>query len=431
MLNGIRTAVSAFAMATVVAIAASGCGEDDGGGNAAADPANVSGTVTYWDTASEAEAPAYEKLIDAFEKKYPKITVNRVYVPFDQALQKFKTAAQAKKGAPDVLRSDVGWTPGFASLGYLAPLDGTPALTDTGDYLEGPLKGAKLNGKTYAAPQVTDTLALLYNKEILAAAGIAEPPATWEEVQDAAEKIKQRVPGVTTTYVNPDSYYAWPFLFGEGGDMVDVDARRITVNSPESIKGVQAAVDLIDSGAANVPDTTEGYNNMQAQMASGKLAMIVNGPWATGDLLKGSAFTGKEANLGIAPIPGGTAGFGAPTGGHNLAVYAASRNLDASYLFVAFMNAPENQAEIAVANDTLPTRKSAYTDEVTADPVRAAFKDTLDAAQPRAPLATGDLFANFNEHYAKILTGEVSVRDGLNATAKDWKSKYLKDYELL
>ncbi|NGN62953.1 extracellular solute-binding protein [Streptomyces sp. A7024] len=432
MHQGIRLRRSALpwtAALAALALAATACGGSDSEGGGAKNPADVSGSITWWDTAGKAEAPVYEKLVAAFEKKYPKIDVKRVEVPFDQAQQKFKTAARAKKGAPDVLRSEVGWTPGFAALGYLAPLDDTPAVAGKDDYLEGPLQGARFEGRTYAVPQVTDTLGLLYNKAILKKAGISEPPKTWKEIEAAAKKLKAKTPGVTATYVNPDSYYSWPFLYGEGGDMVDAAAKKITVNSPASVKGIEAATSLIDSGAAKRPDTTEGYNNMQAQMGSGKLAMIVDGPWATAGLLKSPAFKGKPENLGIAPIPGGSKTAGAPTGGHNLAVYAASEKLDASYLFVKFMNSADSQAKAAVANSTLPTRESAYRGEVTADPVRAAFRKALESAKPRPQITvSGELFASFNQNYAKILTGSSSVQDGLDATAKEWKSSYLKDF---
>ena len=429
-----RRGISAAAVVAALALAVTACGSGSGDGEAGSagrkDPDSISGSITWWDTSNEAEGPAYQALVEEFTKKYPKIKVKRVAVPFDQAQQKFKTAAQSGKGAPDVIRSEVGWTPGFASLGYLQPLDGTPALDGLEDYLAGPVEGTKYQGKTYAVPQVTDTLALLYNKEIFKKAGIAEPPDTWGEIAEAAKKIKAKVPGVTATYINPDAYFAWPFLYGEGSDLVDVEKKEITLNSPEGIRGIQTAVDLIASGAAPKPDTTEGYNNMQAGMASGKIAMIVNGPWAVADILKGKAFKDNKDNLGIVPVPGGEGGrTGAPTGGHNLAVYAGSANLDASYLFVKFLNSAENQAKIALKNGTLPTRTSAYTEEVLSDPVTRAFKEALDMAKPRPPLPQGgDLFADFAQNYAKILRGDISVKAGLDATAKAWKQKYLKDY---
>ena len=48
-------------------------------------------------------------------------------MPFDQAQNKFKTAAESGSGAPDILRAEVAWVPEFASLGYLYALDGTAA----------------------------------------------------------------------------------------------------------------------------------------------------------------------------------------------------------------------------------------------------------------------------------------------------------------
>lgn len=41
------------------------------------------------------------------------------------------------------------------------------------------------NGQTYALPLSIDTLALIYNKSLLAAAGVVTPPKTWEELQIA------------------------------------------------------------------------------------------------------------------------------------------------------------------------------------------------------------------------------------------------------
>ena len=58
-------------------------------------------------------------MVKEFEKANPDIKVKYVNVPFDQAQNKFDTAAGAK-GAPDVLRSEVGWTPAFAKKGFFA-----------------------------------------------------------------------------------------------------------------------------------------------------------------------------------------------------------------------------------------------------------------------------------------------------------------------
>ncbi len=133
------------------------------------------GTVTWWDTSNVTnEAPTYKAIAEDFEKANPDVKVKYVNVPFDEAQNKFKTAAGAS-GAPDVMRSEVAWTPEFAKLGYLAPLDGTAALEDEDDFQPSLIEQAKYEGKTYAVPQVTDTLALFYNKKMFEKAGSSRP----------------------------------------------------------------------------------------------------------------------------------------------------------------------------------------------------------------------------------------------------------------
>ncbi|MBM9505382.1 extracellular solute-binding protein [Actinacidiphila acididurans] len=422
-----RRGISAVALAAAIVLGVTACGSGSGGAGdsakaAAADPASVSGTITYWDTSdAKNEAPAYQALVKDFEAKYPKIKVTYQNVDFTTVEQKFKAAAQSGKGAPDVIRTDVGLIPEYASLHYIAPLDGTAALGSTQDFLPGPLNTTKYDGKTYGVPSVTDTLGLLWNKRIFARAGIAKPPATWDELIADSATIKAKVPGVTGTYVNPDSYFLFPLLFGEGADLADPAAKKVTINSPQAVAAVTEAKKIYDTSSMKV-DFANAYDNMQTSFRTGKVAMIVQGPWSVSDDLTGSAFQGKESDLGYAPVPAGSGGKAlAPTGGHDLAVYQGSRNLAAAYLFTEFMTSSASQQQIALKNGTLPTRTSAYTAQVLKNPVIAGFRPIMATARPRVALPqVGSLFTPLQQEYIKILQGQSSVRDGLNAAAKQF-----------
>jgi arabinogalactan oligomer/maltooligosaccharide transport system substrate-binding protein len=386
------------------------------------------GTVTWWDTSDATnEAPKFKELITKFEAQYPKIKVNYVNVPFDQARDKFKTAAQSGAGAPDVMRAEVAWTPEFASLGYLQALDGTPALDKADDYLPGPVGSTKFGGKTFAVPQVTDALALLYNKKLLADAGITNPPATMADLKAAGLALKKK--GVDGVYLNPGSYFLLPFIYSEGGDLLDVANKKVTVNSAEAVKGLQTVQDLIASGAAAKPAFTDGYNNMQTSFKEGKVGMVINGPWSVADDLSGKAFSDK-GNLGIAPIPAGSGGkAGSPVGGHNYAIYAGSHVIPAAELFVAFMNSAESQAFLAKNLGLLPTRVSAYALPGASDsPIVAAFKPVLEKATTRPAIPEGgSLFTPLDTEYVKVLSGKENAQAGLDAVAAEYK-KLLKDW---
>ncbi|AXI76711.1 extracellular solute-binding protein [Peterkaempfera bronchialis] len=429
-----RRGMAATALVAALAVSMAACGSDGGGSSsgksdskAAADPASVSGTVTYWDTSDATkEAPAYKELIAQFEQKYPKIKVNYQNIPFGDIEQKFKATAQSGKGAPDVMRADVGLIPEYASLMYLAPLDGTAALATTEDFLAGPMDTTKYNGKTYGVPSVTDTLGLLYNKDLFKKAGIAAPPKTWDEFKKDSAVIKEKT-GAYGTYMNPDAYFLLPFLFGEGADMADAQAKKITINSPEAVKALTVAKDIYTSSSMKV-DFASAYDNMQKAFTTGKVAMLIQGPWSTGDDYAGAAFKDKD-NLGYAPVPAGSTGKAeAPTGGHDLVVYAGSKSLDASYLFTQFMTSAESQASIAVKTGTLPTRTSAYTDEVKANPSIAGFQSILDTARPRVALPqVGSLFTPLQQSYVKILQGSATPQQGADEAAKEFK-KLLPDF---
>ena len=56
------------------------------------------------------------------------------------------------------------------------------------DYVSAIAEDIIINGQTYGLPMAMDTMALYYNKEILDRAGIAVPPATWEELLESVKK---------------------------------------------------------------------------------------------------------------------------------------------------------------------------------------------------------------------------------------------------
>ncbi|MGW5127925.1 extracellular solute-binding protein [Streptomyces sp. NPDC004069] len=409
-----RRGIAATALVASFALAATACGgSDSNNGGKAGGPV----TITWWDTSNATnEAPTYQALAKQFEAANKGIKVKYVNVQFDQAQNKFDTAA-GSKGAPDVLRSEVGWTPAFAKKGYFVPLDGTEALADQDKFQPNLIKQAQYEGKTYGVPFVTDTLALVYNKALFEKAGITEAPKTWDELKTAAAKIKDKT-GVDGYWGSTQAYYAQSFLFGEGTDTVDADAKKITMNSPAAKKAYGTWLGLFDGKGLHKADTTaDAYAHIQDAFINGKVAAIVQGPWEITNFYGGSAFKDKS-NLGIATVPGGSAGkAGAPTGGHNLSVYAGSdkAHQDAALKFVKFMTSPESQATIALKNSTLPTRDDAYTEEVKADPGIAGYQGVLPAAQPRPALPEyGSLWGPLDTELAKVAAGKESLDKGLS-----------------
>ncbi|MFE3386208.1 extracellular solute-binding protein [Streptomyces anulatus] len=422
-----RRGITATALVAALALAATACGSDDesGGGKSSGE---LSGTVTWWDTSSVgSEDKVFKKLAEGFEKKHPKVDVKYVNVPFGDAQNKFKNAAQAGDGAPDVIRSEVAWTPDFANLGYLAPLDGTPALKNQDDFLKQAVASTKYEDKTYAVPQVIDSMGIFYNKKLLKEAGV-EAPANLDDLKTAGKKIKDKT-GKTGLYLRGDDpYYFLSFLYGEGGDLVDAGSKSVSVDQPEGVKAFKAVKALVDDGTAKT-DASDGWENMMQAFKNGDVAMMINGPWAVADTLTGKEFTGKD-NLGIAPVPAGSTAQGAPQGGHNLAVYAGSKNLDASYAFVEYMTSVDSQATAAGELNLLPTRTSAYAKQEAVDSeIVGFFKPVVETAVERPWIPEGgSLFAPLGIEYTKVLTGQTTPEKAAEATGDEYR-KLLKDWK--
>ncbi|MEW2485626.1 extracellular solute-binding protein [Streptomyces sp. NPDC048411] len=423
-----RRGITATALVAALALAATACGGDDKSDGTSKGSGELSGTVTWWDTSTVgSEDKVFKKIAEDFEKKHPKVDVKYVNVPFGEAQNKFKNAAQSGSGAPDVIRSEVAWTPEFADLGYLAPLDGTPALQKPDDFLKQAAASTKYKGKTYAVPQVIDSMGIFYNKKIFKEAGV-EVPTTIAQLKTVSKKIKDKT-GKTGLYLRgDDAYWFLSFLYGEGGDLVDASTKSVTVDNADGVKAMKVVKDLVDSGAAKT-DATDGWENMQSSFKDGKVAMMINGPWAVADTYAGKEFKDK-ANLGVAPVPAGSAGQGAPQGGHNLAVYAGSKNLDASYAFVDYMTSAETQAKVTKELNLLPTRTSAYTrEEVVDNEIVTFFKPVVDTAVERPWIPeTGSLFAPLVTEYTKVLTGQTTPEKGAKSTGDSYR-KLLKGWK--
>ncbi|MEV7864970.1 extracellular solute-binding protein [Streptomyces sp. NPDC088124] len=423
-----RRGITATALAAILALAATACGGDEGSGGSKSSGGELSGTVTWWDTSTVgSEDKVFKKLAEGFREKHPKVEVKYVNVPFGDAQNKFKNAAQSGSGAPDVIRSEVAWTPEFADLGYLAPLDGTPALKDEKDFLPQAAASTEYDGKTYAVPQVIDSMGVFYNKKIFKDAGV-EVPKTVAELKTVSKTIKEKT-GKTGLYLRgDDAYWFLSFLYGEGGNLVDAGSKTVTVDNPAGVKAMNVVKDLVDSGAAKT-DATDGWENMQASFKDGDVAMIINGPWAVADTYGGAQFKDK-ANLGIAPVPAGSVAQGAPQGGHNLAVYAGSKNLDASYAFVEYMTAAQSQATVAEQLSLLPTRTSVYAMPGVADnEIVGFFKPVVDKAVERPWIPeTGSLFAPLVTEYTKVLTGQSTPEKGVETTGDAYR-KLLKGWK--
>ncbi|MDT0344619.1 extracellular solute-binding protein [Streptomyces litchfieldiae] len=420
-----RRSIGTTAVVAALALAATACGsdgDDEGGsGGGGSESGELTGTVTYWDTSNETEAEVFEAVAKEFEELHPGVTVEYVNIGFDDAQNRFKNAAGANE-APDVMRTEVAWVADFASLGYLYPLDDTAALDNQEDFLDEAWASTQYDGQTYAVPQVTDTLALFYNKSLLADAGV-EVPTSLAEIEESTAAFEDA--GTTPLYVRGDDpYWFLPFLYGEGGDLVDAEAQEVTVDNEAGVAAFEQMQGLIDSDAA-ITDTSEGWENMMSSFANGDVAMMINGPWAIADA---TAALGED--LGVAPVPAGGSAQGAPLGGWNYGVYAGTPDADASFEFVKYMSSAETQQRITEELSLLPTRDSVYLEpSVQENEMVSFFAPAVDVAHERPWIPEAQsLFEPLRISIEAMLTGSASPEEAAADTGDAYR-ELLEDWQ--
>lgn len=385
---------------------------------------------------NQEETLTLNSIILEFENENPQIKIAAQSVPFDQAQNKFKTVAQAGQ-APDIFRSEIAWTTEEAALGYLAPLDNLISEEVLKDYLTSPLNYNYYQGKLWGLPQVTDCLALLYNKRLFKEFNL-KIPKNLKEFTDIAQKLTldEKKRNANDPHFNPDkvmqygfyfpgkAYWYQVFMWAFGGGLIDPLKQKILINNQGSLRALNFLLSLKRKYKC-VPqemDIQNAYDNMMAGFKEGKYAMIFNGPWSTSDILQGKEFKDSR-NLGVAIIPKGEGGYGSPIGGHNYVISRNCKNIESAYKFISFLNSPENQIKFALKNNLLPTRLSSYKLlEKYKNPILLGFKAQLDVAKNRPIVPQASLiYIEFEPNIQAALLEDKTPQEALNDIAWNWK----------
>lgn len=386
-------------------------------------------TLTFWQTMNDQETTTLTGLVNQWNAAHPDIQVNMTYVNFSDHAQKFMTAAQAGQ-APDIMRADTAPdVQGWAAQGLLTDLTPMVSAANKADFVQAALRGAMYNGHIYAIPQTVDALALFYNKAMFKQAGIKTPPATLAQLAADCQKFGAGK-GI---FINADSYWIQPWIWGYGGGLVDMAKKQILVANNKSIAGWSAFNSLFQNKCAFAnKDYSNSYGNMQTAFKNGQVAMIVNGPWSTADVLAGPAFK-SSTNFQVAVLPPGPGGQGSPIGGASFVVSRNSQHAKEAYQFISWLTAPGQEAAFATKNNDLPSRVSAYAiPSVRKNRLIVQFLKQMKVATDRsAGTQGGQLYTDFTPAVQSMLSGKLTPAKAAAQVAAAWKTKLFPSFTVV
>ena len=229
-----------------------------------------------------------QKVGDEFTKK----TGVKVVVEHpEDAPGKFQAAAEEGKG-PDIWIWAHDRVGEWADSGVINAVTPGKKIKDQID--EKAWQAFTIKGKVWAYPVAIEAVSLIYNKNL-----IKTPPKTFEEIFALDKKfVAQGKKAILWDYTN--TYFTMPMLAANGGYAFKMNAdgtydqKDTGVNNAGAIKGAELLTKMVKEGVMPKGAT---YADMEAQMAQGKLAMMISGPWAWDNLKK------AKINFGVAKLP--------------------------------------------------------------------------------------------------------------------------------
>ena len=144
-----------------------------------------------------------------------------------QAREQLVRRLGAEDSTIDVIGMDVVWTAEFANAGWLREFTGSEAQKVTKGTFDSVVDTARFEGKLYGAPFNSNTQLLWYRTD-----EIKQPPKTWEEMIDEAEKIGPSGGLIQVQANQYEGYTAWfnALLESAGGQILSGPE---TVDLPE------------------------------------------------------------------------------------------------------------------------------------------------------------------------------------------------------
>ncbi|MER6096447.1 family 1 glycosylhydrolase [Streptomyces sp. NPDC001728] len=185
-------ATGAVTLSLVLTAAACGGGSPAGGSGSG----GGTRTLTYWASNQGANLEVDKKVLrpelDRFEKQTG-IKVKLEVIPWSDLLNRILTATTSGQG-PDVLNIGNTWSASLQASGALLPWDAEnfEAIGGKDRFVDSALGSTGTTGQDPAAvPLYSMAYALYYNKKMFKDAGIAKPPATWDELIADGRKLSK------------------------------------------------------------------------------------------------------------------------------------------------------------------------------------------------------------------------------------------------
>jgi len=405
-----------------LALTVAACGSGDNKTSTSTNPDD--GTqLTMW--VRSATDQFSQRLVDAYNSSH-KNHVALTIIPNDSYLTKVGAAA-GSHSLPDILASDVVYTPNYTKQGLFQDVSAdVKALPFYSSIAKSHLDVASYQGKIYAVPHKLDSSVLFYNKDLFKQAGLdpEKAPANFTEMLADARKITALGHGITGFDLAGNCggcgvYTLFPYAWAAGEPVLSDDGKKVSIDTPafKSIFGLYKQ--MSDEKLVDSSDKAQDGSTWPANFEAGKVGILPLGSPIVGDLLKQTKFQWGVAPL-MAPDGSGTATF---IGGDVAGISATSKHRAQAWDFLKWTLEDNAQVEIIAKNGDLPGRTDLAGNKYTAaDPRTKLIADGLKNGHTPFALPFGDLFNNPNGPWLATIRAAL-YGPGIDPALADGQSK--------
>ena len=279
------------------------------------------------------------------------IKVKREEIARNSLLQKQEIELASMTGAYDVMYihpevvyrySKAGWA--FPLNQFISNTNLTAPDYEYSDFLKSTREGFQVDGKILGIPFNAESTALYYRKDIFEKYGV-QPPKTWAELEEVAQKIgTTEIPAFATRGARGPNIFTFAgFLWSYGGKWVTED-NEPALDSKEAIRALEMYKRLQEFGPLGVANYT--HYDVYTDFMQGKLAMCFDATvW--GPSFFANPETSKIIGLwDVSMIPAGPAGRFPAYATHGLMISKDSRKKEAAWLFIQWFTSKSTQTKI-------------------------------------------------------------------------------------
>jgi multiple sugar transport system substrate-binding protein len=369
--------------------------------------------LTIWGLGPDSDGGLIPKLAKEFDDKNDDITVEFRAVAFDDLVNETLKAV-ATGNPPDMISLDNPDFAMFSSRGAMLDITDRVAKSEVikaENYYPGPWNSVMWDGKVYGVPKATNTIALFYNKDLFAKAGIAEPPKTWDELLADAKALNDpanKIYGLTwSARANEEGTFQFlPWIQMAGGNYDHV-------NGEGAIKALDLWKTMIDDKLGSQDVLSQGQWDSTGTFNAGNAAMAISGPWEISRMASDAKF-----DWGVTLLPTETEGGprSSAMGDFNWGIFAKTEHPDEAFRMLEYFVSQSDRLFPEFSN--IPARSDIAlpsTGDARKDAALKVFQEQLKYAQPRGPHPEwAKISKAIYDAMQQALTGQATAKDALD-----------------